>query len=248
GERWGLASTLRGRAQLLTLDGRLTDAEAAYERALELAGEINSREDEGYLYGKLADLALRRGDIAAARRYTRQARSRADDHGAPLEGVFTLALLASVEQQAGNVDEARVLHAEAMRRVDALPREHMAHGHVRAILLGVGARLAYEDGDLDQAWEYARGSFEAARGTRDLPIMAAVSVGVAELVSGTDPARAAMMLGAAARLRGADDPTDRDISALGATLADQLGAERFAQLYAEGKSLDQQQAIERLAP
>src|SRR5207247_4276253 len=55
GERWGLASTLRGYAHLCTLDGRLDDARAAYEEALQLAGELNSREDEGYLLGRLAD-------------------------------------------------------------------------------------------------------------------------------------------------------------------------------------------------
>lgn len=248
GERWGLASTLRGLAQLHTLDGRLGDAEAAYEESMRLARELDSREDEGYLVGKLADLALRRGDIGAARRHLLRARDTADDHGSPLEGVFTLALLAAVEQQAGNSAEARTLHAEAMRRVALLPRQHLAHGHVQALLLGVGARIAQEAGDIDGAWEHARGSFAAARGTRDLPIVAAVSVGIASLVSRTDPSAAAEMLGAAARVRGADDPTDRDIVVLSERLRGELGAERFAELYARGKSLDRPQAIERLTP
>ncbi len=49
GDRWGLASTLRGIAQLHTLEGRLDEAAAAYEESLRLSAELSSREDEGFL-------------------------------------------------------------------------------------------------------------------------------------------------------------------------------------------------------
>ena len=40
GERWGLANTLRSKALLLTLDGDLDAAEAAYDEALELMAQL----------------------------------------------------------------------------------------------------------------------------------------------------------------------------------------------------------------
>jgi predicted ATPase/DNA-binding SARP family transcriptional activator len=247
GERWGLAGTLRGVAQLHTLDGRLDDAVAAYEQALRLSAEFQSREDEGFLLGRLADLELRRGNLAAARRHILRARDTADEHGAPLESVFTLALLAALEQQSGNLAEARTLQREAMRRMDGMPREHPAQGHLRAILLAVSARITCEDGELVTAREQIREAMTAALGTRDLPIVAAVGVTLAELaVAEERPADAASILGAAARLRGADDPTSREIAALTATLRAVLGEQRFESLYAQGKALDRDTAIERL--
>jgi predicted ATPase/DNA-binding SARP family transcriptional activator len=249
GERWGLASTLRGHAHLCTLDARLDDAKQAYEEALRLAGELNSHEDEGYLLGRLADLELRRGDLESARRYVLLARTTAEERGSPWESVFTMAMLGAIEQQSGDLAEARTLQREAMRRVSAMPTGHPAQGHLRAVLLGVGARIAFDEGAHDEARTRAAEAFEAALGTRDMPIVAAVGVTLAEIVrSAGDAETAAVMLGAAAQLRGADDPTARDIAVLVTQLREQLGAEVFDARYAAGKALDRDAAIERLRP
>jgi predicted ATPase/DNA-binding SARP family transcriptional activator len=249
GERWGLASTLRGLAQLHTLDGRLDEAMEVYREALALSAEINSREDEGFLLGRLADLEMRRGNFDAARSYINRARATAEEHGAPVEAAFTLAVLGAVEHESGNLEEARALRHEAMRRVETLPTEHPAQGHIRAVLLGVSARIAFDEGDFEAARTYGRDAFVAAIGTRDLPIVAAVGVALAELSELTGcPDEAAVMLGAAARVRGADDPTSRQIIGLTARLKEQLGADRFAERYAVGEALDRDAAIERLRP
>jgi tetratricopeptide (TPR) repeat protein len=249
GERWGLASTLRGLAALHTLDGRLDEAAAAYGEALRLAGELNSSEDEGFMLSRLADIELRRGDVDAARRHMLRARETAEERGAPIEAVFTLAMLGAVEHHAGNRDEARVLHREAMRRLEALPPTHPAQGHIRAILLALAARTAFDEDGLATARRFAHEAFTAAVGTRDLPIVAAVGVTLAEVAANAgDPAGAATMLGAAARLRGADDPTNCEIVRLTERLTLELGADRFAALYAHGKALERDAAIERLTP
>jgi tetratricopeptide (TPR) repeat protein len=249
GERWGLASTLRGVAQLHTLDGRLDEARDAYLEALRLAAEFNSREDEGFLLGRLADVELRRGELDQARQHMVRARQSADENGAPWESVFTMAMLGSIEQQSGNMAEARSLQREAMRRVASMPDGHPAQGHLRAILLAIGARISFEDGDLEAARQLGREAFDSALGTRDMPIVAAVGVTLAEIVTAAgDPAGAAVMLGAAARLRGADDPTARDIATLSARLRAALGDARFDECYAQGKALDREAAIERLTP
>jgi ATP/maltotriose-dependent transcriptional regulator MalT len=249
GERWGLASTLRVVAQLHTLDGELDEARDAYLEALRLAAELNSREDEGFLRGRLADVELRRGNFDEARDHMRRARQNAEENGAPWESVFTMAMLGAIEQQSGNVAEARSLQREAMRRVSSMPEGHPAQGHLRAILLAIGARISFEDGDLEAARQLARDGFDAATATHDMPILAAVGVTLAEIVTGAgDSASAAVMLGAAARLRGADDPTARDIATLTKRLRAALGDERFESCYAQGKALDRTAAIERLTP
>jgi tetratricopeptide (TPR) repeat protein len=249
GERWGMASTLRGLAALHTLDGRLEEAAAAYEQALRLAAELNSREDEGYMLARLADVELRRGNVDQARHYVLRARVTAEEHGAPIEAVFTLAMLGAVERHAGDLDQARELQREAMRRITGLPKEHPAQGHIRAILLAVSARIAFDDEEFAGARDFARDAFEAAVGTRDMPVVASVGVTLAEVAAiAGDPAEAAAMLGAAARLRGADDFTACEIVRLTATLRAALGDVRFEQLYEQGKALDRESAIERLAP
>ena len=249
GERWGLANGLRLQAQLELLDGRLDDAHETYQEALALADELKSRDDECLLLGRLADIEIRRGDLDRAREYMARAKRAADESGAVWESVFTMAMLGAIEQRAGNRGEARRLQGEAMARASVMPPGHPALGHLRAILLAVGARIGFEDGDVTDARALAAESFAAAVGTRDMPVIASVGVTLAEIVATSgDAAGAAVMLGAAARLRGADDLTAREIAELADLLRGELGTEGFAERYAEGKALDRNAAIERLDP
>src|SRR5262249_35844609 len=163
------------------------------------------------------------------------------------ESVFTMAMLGAIEQRAGNLEEARRLQRSAMDRVAVMPVGHPALGHLRAILLAVGARIGFEDGDIAAAGRLAAESFEAAVGTRDMPVIASVGVPLADITARQGAATdAAVMLGAAAQLRGADDETARDVADLTALLRTELGTDRFAELYAQGKALDRSKAIERL--
>jgi hypothetical protein len=120
---------------------------------------------------------------------------------------------------------------------------------VRAILLAVGARIGFEDGDVAEAQRLAGESFTAAAGTRDMPVIASVGVTLADIAARSgDAPGAAVMLGAAARLRGADDRTARDVAELTDLLRVELGADQFTALYTQGKALDRTAAIERLDP
>jgi hypothetical protein len=117
------------------------------------------------------------------------------------------------------------------------------------MVLGGSVRLGVLDGDLDAAGAVAGEAYETAVGTRDLPVLASVGVALAGLVAGRgDAGRAARMLGAAARLRGADDPTSAEIRALTATLRSALGDDGFTAAYAAGAALERAAAIACLAP
>jgi ATP/maltotriose-dependent transcriptional regulator MalT len=249
GERWGLANTLRARANVLTLAGDLDGAQAAYEEALDLMAQLQSREDEAFLLVRMGELAMRRGDSVTAKSMIERARASAEDSGSPLESVFTLAMLAEIERQAGDVDLAREMHREALRRITTMPPGHPALGHAHAIVHAMGARLLFGDREIEGAREYIAIAWSAAVATEDLPITAAVGLVIAEMVAGSGlPERAAELLGATARLRGADDPTAPDIKKLTATLAAALGRDGFDEAYAGGKSLDRAEAIARLDP
>ncbi|WP_460605712.1 BTAD domain-containing putative transcriptional regulator [Jatrophihabitans fulvus] len=243
GERWGLASVLRNVAQLRTLDGDLEGAVEAYERALSLMDEMGSRDDEVFIYARLADLALRRGDDAAARAYltTRPMRETEDSPG--LDTVFVLAAVGDVEHRLGSEAEGRRKIEDALSRLGTLPREHPAQGHMRALTYAVAARLAVVDGDLDRAADLADRSLQAAAGTRDLPIVSLPAVLLARLAAVDDPRRGARMLGAAAVLRGGDDRTDLEVAALTTDLRAALGDEGFAEAYDTGRVLPAEAAL-----
>ncbi|WP_375478869.1 BTAD domain-containing putative transcriptional regulator [uncultured Jatrophihabitans sp.] len=247
GERWGLTNVLRELGQLRAMDGDLDGAAAAYDEALRLAAEMKSREDEAFLLARLADVALRRGDVPSARRHMERAAVSAETRGAPAEELLMLALTIAVEEADGNVDEARRLGRAAVDRMAALPVPHPVQGHVHAVVLSIAARGAARDGDLVAAAGFLDRAFEAARGTRDQPFVASVGVAASAATAAAGAhEQAAQMLGAAARLRGADDPTAIDVRDMRQTLVPQLGEARFAEHYARGKALDRDTAVECL--
>ncbi len=248
GERWGTASTLRTLAQLHTLDGRLDDAAAAYEEALALMDEMGSRDDEIILRIRLADLAIRRGDVAAARAHVRAARGDSQSRGSALEEILTLSMEGELARYTGDGPAARQLQARALRRLEGIPSTHPILGHGNALVRLSLARLAADAGDLVEAADQLRQSYDAAVLTRDMPIVATVGVAVGDLAARTgQPVAAAEMLGASAALRGGDDATAPDVAPVTARLRDELGDD-FGPAYRRGQALGRDAAIARLEP
>jgi predicted ATPase len=247
GERWGLANTLSGLATLLTLQGELAQAEAAFEEAVDLMRLLNSSEDESFLLVRLADVALRRGDAEKARTLMRRAVDLAEDAGAPMESAFMLSMLADMERQLGNADLARAMSSTALARLNALPPAHPAMAHGRAITLALAVRIGLDHGESDV--ETLSGAYEAAVQSRDAPIAAIVGVVVAAALAAEGrPEPAAQALGAAARLRGADDRSAIEVGRLTERLRADLGAAGFDAAYTHGKGLDRESALKRLDP
>jgi predicted ATPase/DNA-binding SARP family transcriptional activator len=249
GERWGTASTLRVLALLHTYDGELDAAEAAYHEALELMAQMGSRDDEGFLRVRLADLRLRRGDRDGAGEQMALARAASEQSGSALESVFALCMTALIERECGNEQEARRLYEEVCRRVDQIPVGHPVHRHLLAITQTMIGDAAMRDGDLAAARPLLAEAFATAVGTTDLPIVASVGVCVAELTAreGDFPG-AARRLAAAAVLRGAEDSTALDVARLRRRLIEELGEQGFAEAYDAGRSLDRDAALALLDP
>jgi ATP/maltotriose-dependent transcriptional regulator MalT len=249
GERWGTASSLRALAQLHTVDGDLDAAEACYLEALDLMTQLSSSDDEGFLRVRLADLRIRRGDMDGAREQLRRAREAIDKTGSAVESVFTLCMTALVELEAGNHEEADRLYALTQARAHTIPAHHPVHGHALSMIKVMSASFALRSGDVADARRWLAEAFPIALATTDMPIVANVGVTTAkvEAVDG-DRARAARMLGAAAVLRGAEDPTAVDIKRLMADLTESLGTDGFAAAYGAGRALTRDDAIALLDP
>ncbi len=163
GERWGLGNTLRGRALIHTLDGELEQAEAAYAEAFELMAQLKSHEDEAFLLVRLADIALRRGDPQRARVLIG---GRGRDGGADRVGdrVGLHDEHGRRDRAAGRRPRDRAVAAaagdEARRRRCRPVTPAMQHG--RTIVLVLSARLAFGDGEREQAFDLAGEAYQAA--------------------------------------------------------------------------------------
>jgi tetratricopeptide (TPR) repeat protein len=249
GERWGLANSLQMLAMSKTVDGDLEGAIEVYGEALALVTEIGAREDQALMRVRLADLWMRRGNFETARVHVLAAKEMSEQAGSAMESIFAGSVLAECARLAGETVEARRLVEEAMRRMEQVPVAHPIHGHARALMLAVAAKQDLVDGQIDIARQRLAEAYQAALGTRDMPVIAIVGLAVADLARATDRSGAATeMMGAAARLRGADDPTQLDVKRLSGALRAALGPQRYDTEYARGRAFDREAAIARLDP
>ena len=249
GDRWGLANSLQMLAQVKTVSGEIDDAIATYEEALGLVVEMGAREDQALMHVRMADLRMRNGDMDEARRLVEVADRMSEATGSVMETLFARAVMAEFARLDGDMPEARRLRDESLRTLGEISPAHPIQGHGKAIILAIAAKQDLVDGELDLGRERLAAAYETAIGTKDMPIVASVGVAVADLAVRTaQPVDAAEMLGAAARLRGADDATNLDIRRLTAMLRETLGGAAFADTYERGRALDREAAIARLDP
>ncbi len=248
GDRWGLSTTLIARAQLATLDGRLDDAIADFTAARRYVREMVSAEDDMYLHIRLADLLIRRGEFDAARA---ELAALELTPGAGLDAeraLFGMAAIVMIEWHTGHHERARTLADQV--RADLARRDASAAllGHLRGVILAATGLIAALAGDLEQATADLMTAYPSALETHDQPIIAAVGTAVAGWLTARGRFEdAAVTLGAAASVRGADDWTDRAV----ATTTDVLRTELrtgFEPCYGRGRNLDRAEAQQRLDP
>lgn len=246
GDRWGLAGTLSHIALARTLDGDLEGAVSAYQEAAAHLDALGARGDTSMLKLRLAGVLVRLERFDEARQCLREA---SENGGRGQVGDLLLVIgETTVAIAEGNREQTRALARRVREQLAAVGPVHRAQGHATAVSLAVLAETELQDGDVDRARSTLTTSYRTALPTHDMPILAAVGVVVAHLAQSLGAHReAAVALGAAARLRGADDLTDPRIRALRDQLADHLGPD-FDAAYREGRELDRGSAIERLDP
>ncbi|MGP3965185.1 AfsR/SARP family transcriptional regulator [Nonomuraea sp. 3N208] len=248
GDRWGQAATLPMRARLRRyddLDGALADL----REARTLAGGFGSLSLGDQLYSDLRwiDVHIRRGDTDRAMAMIDSARERALHASSAEMLVLVDAREADVRVRLGDLDRAASLLADAERGLrggTAFPADH-----ARTLVRSARAALCLALGDLPGASKALGEAYAAALATRELPILSLVTVNAAALAETRGRQHeSAVLLGAAARLRGAHDHTDPQVRELTHRGQAALGGEEFAAAYAKGWELDAKTAVTRADP
>jgi predicted ATPase/DNA-binding SARP family transcriptional activator len=249
GERWGLSSALGLVAGIRVLDGDLDEAAAAYAESGRLLQEMGSRDDQFQRPFQLADIAARRGDLAAAREFYQTALAAAESDISGMDVSRVSAGYAMFEATAGDVDLARPLATTAEQRVARFGPAHPARHHLAAMVAAAGLMIALADADLPLARERAATMYREGGATQDMPRLAAMAGALAHLANALgQPARAAEMLGACAAVRGGEDPTDLLVTRLAAPLREALGPGAYDRAYAAGTALSRVEALALLDP
>nr|QEO73570.1 transcriptional regulator, SARP family [uncultured bacterium] len=249
GDRWGQAAVLPMRAQLRQYDDDLDGALADLREARSLAGEFGSLSlsEEVFTDLRWIDLYIRRGDTGRTIAMIASARERALRADSPEMPALIDAWEAMFRLRLGELDRARELldNAEHGLRGDSpFPGDH-----VRTLAGTVRAALCLELGHMTGAEEALEKAYVTALHTRDRPILALVAVNSAALAEALERHHeAAVLLGAASRLRGAHDHTDRQVRELTRRGQAALGEEAFAAAYGKGWELDGTTAMAEVDP
>jgi non-specific serine/threonine protein kinase len=231
-------------AYFACLQGDLGPAERQAEQALALAREQGSGRGAGYALLILGQVATERGDGAAAVRHWETCLTALRDAGDIWGMARPLNNLGEAARARGDYDRARALHEEALalhRRLgDTLTLPNVLSNLARVAWRQGDAPAARAAGDEALALSIEQGNM--------LYIAAALEVLAIALTAQAAPARAARLWGATEALRetlGAPlevtDRADQECAVAAARLT--LGADRFARLWAEGRTLTPERAI-----
>ncbi|BEP14302.1 BTAD domain-containing putative transcriptional regulator [Acidothermaceae bacterium B102] len=248
GDHWGLAAILSSRGQLRTLDGDTEGAAADFEEALAQLRQLGSGTDDLQVYMRLADLRMRAGDLDGARRYAELVRGSGETRGGFDVGIFGDVILAAVAFEQGDTATYEAASGRMLAMLDEHHSPTIFLSHGTAMAHGFLGSMAAQTGDLAAARKHVETGYRHALVTLDQPIIASVGLGVAAYAFALGDHRdAAVILGAAARLRGSDDHTNLAIVRLTASLQESLG-DAFDDAFAEGRALDRDAARGRLDP
>jgi predicted ATPase/DNA-binding SARP family transcriptional activator len=236
GERWGLATAL---TYLALAEGMVDDvdtAASALDEAIILIRELGGGD-----HFQRTWLAMTHAQMG-----------RPEDARAELLAILTESVPSMVEAMArlflADLARHRGDLAEAATQIDHAAT-HLGDGGFNDALLRLGqGQLALARGDLRTAEPALRGAFTLASSMPDMPMVAQVAVGVAELVLRRGDARqAAVVLGAAHALRGAPAGVNPDVGRLTDELRTTLGQAAYQAVYDRGRRLGRADAVAVIA-
>ena len=250
GDRWGLAMALSQQAMVQSLDAKYQESLASWDEAIPLLHELGAAEDSEFSQMQVMGLrvAIAEGDgVDELREELTGLLADAQRTGNRRFELITEMGLGHVEHVAGN-DEIAIEHLEhVLASVDNVSA--FGGGQMEAMIRsGLAVTRAFA-GDLDGARsELAAAAIVGVR-TRDMPIVSQVASSAAILAHlAGDDEHAARVLGASEAIRGRADRMNSDLRRLVDDLRTSLGAERYEELHAEGRSLVRDEAIALALP
>ncbi|WP_042384764.1 AfsR/SARP family transcriptional regulator [Streptacidiphilus melanogenes] len=198
GDRWGMVMALMELARARGRQGDRDGASACTDRALELAGELDSPEDMAELLWSRSELSLRADDLVSAEADLKRAVALVEPFGVSDNLSSARLGLAQIARRRGEFTEAREFCAQAL--ASRLIGWSSGEGVQASVLLEL-ARIDLAQSEVGAAGARLREAESILRGGRNLPTygeLASVLAEAARLQG--DPATAAELLGTAAVL------------------------------------------------
>ncbi|MEV6875646.1 BTAD domain-containing putative transcriptional regulator [Amycolatopsis sp. NPDC051128] len=238
GERWGLSMALDHLSQLLTWRGDHDAALPLMDEALGLMHEIGATDDAADLIGRRAWTRLLQGDHAGARADYERAVATARRSGMPESRAAAYIGLANLSRHEGDLVTARSLNERALAECTG---GSFAAESVRAAAMISLGWLSCVEGRPDEAARLHRSALLTARQWHAGDVMAFALEGLAGAAA--QPEQAAVLLGAAAAVRGTAISGDPDASSVRARVVAALGAKDFERAYGAGAGLGTRKAL-----
>jgi len=161
-----------------------------------------------------------------------------------VKNVFSVEIIETLAAEA-----AQRLQTEAEDLLSQASRSRFSMYHGTAVVAAFGAAAAIDAGDLERARHQVDIAYTAGRASKDMPIVAIVVVAEAMLaLAYGEAATASFRLGLAARIRGADDPTDLMVARITAGAREVLGADGFQEQWSAGWAASRTEAIDLADP
>jgi tetratricopeptide (TPR) repeat protein len=239
GERWGLSMALDHLSQLLTWRGEHDAALPLMDEALGLMHEIGATDDAADLMTRRAWTRLLSGDFGGARQDYELAAAMARRTGMPESRAAAYIGLANLSRYEGDRATAREWCERALAECRS---GSFAAETVRAMALVSLGWLALAEGHAAEAAAWHRDALLLGRQRHASDVVAAALEGMAGAAA--QPAQAAVLLGAAAGMRGTPIAGDLDVSAVRARVLESLGADGFERAYGAGLGMSAQKALE----
>ncbi|WP_370091726.1 BTAD domain-containing putative transcriptional regulator [Streptacidiphilus sp. MAP12-20] len=242
GDRWGMVMALMELARAIGRRGDRAASSACTDRALTLAGELQSPEDMAELLWSRSELSLIADDLGAAETDLLRAVELVEPLGISDNLAQARLGLAEVALRRGETKAARELCALAL----ASRLVGWASGEwTQAAVLLMLARIDLTEGARDAARSRLRAAAAVIPGRHNLPYYGALAAPVAELAVGDGrPETAAELCGVAVLL----DPLggERAIAALTPRLRETLRPEGYDAAFTKGATRDPRDAVEYL--
>ncbi|MEV4051349.1 BTAD domain-containing putative transcriptional regulator [Amycolatopsis sp. NPDC049688] len=238
GERWGLSMALDHLSQLLTWRGEHGAALRMMDEALALMHEIGATDDAADLICRRAWARLLSGDRAGARADYELAATTARRSGMPESRAAAYLGLANLSRFSGDLAKARELCERAL--AECTGGSFAAETARAGVLISLGW-LALAEGDPASAAALHREALLAGRQWHAGDVVAFALEGLAGVAG---PEQAAVLLGAAAAVRGTAIGGDPDVTAVRARLVESLGVEGFERAYRTGSGMSAQKALD----
>ncbi|MDF5753679.1 BTAD domain-containing putative transcriptional regulator [Spongiactinospora sp. TRM90649] len=239
GERWSLSMALTALAEAHSVFGEFDAASLALEEAMRLMRELVPGADTGHQRIWLASVRIRAGDLAGARADLLTLTGPEAENTSPRNLAFANLHLGNLARIDGELDEAERAFTLARELIEASP--FTAPQFLALVKTSFGLLAVCRD-DLEAAARLGAEGVELALQAKDMPVAAHVVVLTAITAARLGrPERAAELLGAAERLRGAPDLYNVDVTRLAAHLDGELGTAAYAAAYARGRDLPREE-------